>query len=75
MHQREQLEARLTALQHGEGALEKELQQKVKESDDWREKCSHLQTYLTDIEASLQETNASIKVTYYIIYNLGEGIL
>lgn len=64
MHQREQLEAQLTALQHGEGALEKELQLKVKESDDWREKCSHLQTCLTDIEASLQETNASIEVIY-----------
>ena len=49
-------------MQQGEGALEKEMQQKVKECDDWREKCSRMQTLLTDMEASLQEKNESIAV-------------
>lgn len=61
-HQREQLKADIAALQQGEGALEKQMQQKVKECDDWREKCSRMQTLLTDLEASLQEKNKSITV-------------
>ncbi len=56
-HQREQMEAHIAAMQQGEGALEKEMQQKVKECDEWRVKCSKMQTLLTDTEASLQEKN------------------
>ncbi len=58
--QRGQMEAHIAAIQHGEGALGEELQQKVRECDEWRAKCSQMQTLLTDTEASLQEKNEAI---------------
>ena len=59
-HQREQMEAHIAAMQQGEGALEKEMQQKVKECDDWRCKFNSLQTLYTSMEATLKEKNILI---------------